>query len=205
MNDATSFPSLPAMAAADLAPVVVPEGVLVDLGGTASANPSLADVRPVGPSYARVLDSPAIGQVLASVSAGNLDEEFPVLGEGEGTSKTPFPRSPKGLRKYQPVGAGENPLQSIGTPTGHLMDTPVRCPSRPLTPRPVREEFDLESHSVVTLTEFDPILTEGFESGESSESDESVATIISIRTVPTNLGGEGDGPETEPVAPGRNR
>jgi hypothetical protein len=219
MNNASSFPSLPAMAAADPVPAMVPEGVLVDQGAASSTNPSLADVvpaSPVGPSFSEVVQRVApVPPVLTPVGVGNVPEPFPQLGSAESDIRAFFPRSPKGQRKFQSVKAGENPIPTVGSPTGHLLDSPVRCPSRPLTPKPARATFELESHSLVTLQaakEFDPLKnlvgthTEtvtcvvdiaGAHVGvddfleASSSSDESVQTVHSmVQAKPTNLGGE---------------
>jgi hypothetical protein len=222
MNDAINFPSLPAMAdsTADQAAIVVPVGVLLDLGPT-SENPSLTDggaQTPVGVSYSGAVQqgSPVVQAVLTPVVVGNVQEAFPELGSGSADIRAYFPRSPKGLRKFQPVLAGENPIPAVGVSTGHLLDSPVRCPSRPLSPKPATPRFDMESHSLVTLqaaAEFDPLKNrEGgtaeavacmvvipgpktapdnyLDEVESSSSDESVLTVNSVQTKTTKLGGE---------------
>jgi hypothetical protein len=222
MNNTDQFPSLPTMAdqSAGQATIVVPVGILLDLEPT-SANPSLTDVgdtTPVGASYAGAVQrgSPAPPTVLSPVVVGNIQEAFPALGSGSADIRGYFPRSPKGQRKFQPVQAGENPIPAVGVSTGHLLDSPVRCPSRPLSPKPATPRFDLESHSLVTLraaAEFDPlknraggpaeavackvvipgqqpVLDNYLDEAESSSSDESVQTVNSVYERRANLGGE---------------
>jgi hypothetical protein len=206
MNNQQQFPSLPAMADAPADPATarpaVAEGMLIDFSSpTTSENPSLADQEEVvqaGPSYAAVLGSPARAvEMVNPVLAG--PDEFPLVGEGVATPKPHFPRSPRGQRKFQTVGAGQNPLNPVGSPTGHLMDSPVSCPSRPLSPR----TFTHESRAIVTLvSEFDPLNQPQDKPEEAVfvvlpaedvleiSSDESVQTVNSVRVRSTNLGGE---------------
>jgi hypothetical protein len=206
MNNANSFPSLTAMADAPADPAaarpVVAEGMLIDFSSPpGSPNPSLAEQEEVAepaPSYSAVLTSPARAvEMVNPVSAG--PDEFPVVGEGVATPKPYFPRSPRGQRKFQTVGAGQNPLTPVGSPTGLLMDSPVSCPSRPLSPR----KFTHESRAIVTLvSEFDPLNQPQDKPEEAIfvvlpaddiyeiSSDESVQTVKSVRVQSTNLGGE---------------
>jgi hypothetical protein len=184
---------------------VVAEGMLIDFSSPDnSANPSLADREEgghAGPSYAAVLVSPAraVDIVNPVVPAGSRPEEFPLLGEGVAAPKPYFPRSPRCQRKFQSVGAGQNPLNPVGQPTGHLMDSPVSCPSRPLSPK----KFTHESRAIVTLVaEFDPLNQPNDKPEEAVfvvvandevleiSSDESVQTVKSVQAKPTNLGGE---------------
>jgi hypothetical protein len=207
MNNQQQFPSLPAMADAPADPAaarpVVAEGMLIDFSSPpGSANPSLADQEEVvqaGPSYAAVLTSPARSAAIVNPVLDVAEEEFPVVGEGVAASKPHFPRSPRGQRKFQSVGAGQSPLGPVGEPTGNILDSPVTCPSRPIIPK----KFTHESRAIVTLVgEFDP-LNQTVDSTEDAtfvvlpaddiceiSSDESVQTVKSVRVRSTNLGGE---------------
>jgi hypothetical protein len=207
MNNANQFPSLPAMAEPSADPAtarpVVAEGLLIDFNSPEeSTNPSLADEAegsPVGPSYAAVLVSPARAAAIINPVPDVVQEEFPLVGEGVAASKPHFPRSPRGQRKYQSVGAGQSPLNPVGEPTGHILDSPVVCPSRPISPK----KFTHESRAIVTMVgEFDP-LNQTVDLPEEAlfvvladeeilelSSDESVQTVKSVRVRSTNLGGE---------------
>jgi hypothetical protein len=183
MSSPSDFPALPDTPAdpTGTLPVQVPEGNLISFASSGdeleSTNPPLVG-HPSGPGevcnasptgYADAARAAAPNPVVPDNPAGTqvgVVEDFPPLGTSPAGPNVFFPRSPKGLRKSPPVGPGVSLSEPVGTATGHLLDSPVSCTWRTMSPTPPsrrssgpRREFDREQRSVIVFNpaEFDPL------------------------------------------------